>query len=294
MKSATDINDITCYLQRMGHSKQTIRSYVYGIKNFLNLNPDASGYNFKEVLQYISEKGKDFNCLGTRNTLLAPVKKYYDYLLDIGFRNDHPCRTLYLKIRKRKDIIHQDLFTSAELEMLMEREERYEMLRLKNHALISLLIYQGLAAGEVENIKVDHIDFDKGSLFVRESRKFTRRHLDLYPRQYRIFDRYINEVRKQIIKTETDSLLVGKLGTPITVDDINYLISTFKPLFPERNLNPTTIRQSVISNWLNEKRIPLEQVQLMAGHRWISATTKYLHTPITEQRELINKFHPLK
>ncbi len=37
----------------------------------------------------------------------------------------------------------------------------------------------------------------------------------------------------------------------------------------------------------------MEQVQLMAGHKWISATERYRYAPLEEQRELINKFHPL-
>lgn len=77
------------------------------------------------------------------------------------------------------------------------------------------------------------------------------------------------------MRQETNAFILGKLGNRITVDDINYLVSTYKELFPDRNLNPGTIRQSVISNWLNEKKLPLEQVQLMSGQRWISTTVKY-------------------
>jgi len=72
------------------------------------------------------------------------------------------------------------------------------------------------------------------------------------------------------------------------------MVHNIYPFFADRNLNLKTIRQSVIANWLNEKHIPMEQVQLMAGHRWISATARYCFTPIDEQQELINKFHPLQ
>jgi integrase/recombinase XerD len=64
-------------------------------------------------------------------------------------------------------------------------------------------------------------------------------------------------------------------------------------LFTDRNLNSKTIRQSVIANWLNEKKVPLEQVQLMAGQKWISTTAKYRQTSVEEQRTMINKFHPM-
>jgi integrase/recombinase XerD len=293
MKPAYDIEEITRYLHAFGYSRQTIRSYLYGIEKFLLTNPKADQYKYKKVLEHVNRKSKDFKSPNTGCAMLAPIKKYYDYLIEKGIRNDHPCKSLILK-RSRKDIINEDLFTTAELELLMERDERYEILRLKNQLLISLLIHQGLTAGEVVNMKVHHVDLDSGTIYVKESRKLTRRHLDLQPKQYKIIDHYINNIRKETINTETDSLLVGKLGTPITIDDINYLVSTFKSFFPDRNLNPKTIRQSVISNWINEKNIPLEKVQLMAGHRWISATIKYRLTPNDDKRALINRFHPLK
>jgi site-specific recombinase XerD len=50
----------------------------------------------------------------------------------------------------------------------------------------------------------------------------------------------------------------------------------------------------LLQTGLIKKHIPMEQVQLMVGHRWISGTARYRFTPFDEQRELINKFHPLK
>lgn len=221
------------------------------------------------------------------------MKKYFDYLVEIGLRDDHPCKTFYFKSRHRREVIHQDLFSSQELELLLERENRYTDLKLKNQALISLLIYQGVTAGEATKVKVQHVDFDKGLIFIKSSRKVAQRHLEIHPKQYRILDRYINECRPRLKSMDTDILILGKLGTPIKADDIHYAVSTMKGLFPDRNLNPQTIRQSVIANWLNEKKIPLEQVQLMSGQKWISTTVKYRQNNLEEQREMMNRWFPL-
>lgn len=277
----------------MGHSPQTVKSYLYTIGIFLALSKEPENFKYKDILQYLEEHTQNLKNHGSKNRVLAAIKKYYDYLVEIGLRNDHPCRTLHLKGRRRKGVIHHDLFTGEELEQLMEREERYEDLKIRNQVVMSLLIYQGLSSGELQNLKVRHINLDAGTIYIKESRKQTRRHLELQPKQYRLLDKYIHEIRPQLLRVETETLLIGKLGTPLTVDDINYLVSTFKMLFPERNLNPKTIRQSVIANWLNEKRLPLEQVQLYAGYKWISSTAEYRYTSLEEQRTLINKFHPL-
>ncbi|MCC7303501.1 MAG: tyrosine-type recombinase/integrase [Bacteroidia bacterium] len=229
-----------------------------------------------------------------RIAILAAIKKYYDYLIAIGKRHDHPCRTIHIKHNRDRKVIHHDLFTSAELELLLEREERYPALKLKNQSLISLLIFQGLSTGEIIKMKVHHIDLDSGKIFVKERKNTMRRHLDMHPKQYRILDRYINESRKELLKGRvSDALFIGKLGVAASTCEVGYLVEQFDSLFPGRNLNPTTVRQSVIANWLNEKKFSLETVQLMAGHRFISTTLRYRRNNQDEKRLLINRFHPL-
>ena len=284
---------ISNYFYQMGHTTSTVKSYLYNINIFLSLNPQAPEYGYRQVLEYISEYRK------TQKTntvqMLASIKKYYDYLIDIAMRNEHPCRNLFIKSDRSRDVVHQDFFTSQELDLLMEREERYAVLKIRNQVVISLLIYQGMITSEVAKMKISHVNLDNGTIFIKESPTSTRRHLELMPKQYRLIDKYINEVRPEMYRAEspTEAFILGKLGTQMTGDDMNYLVSTFTGLFPDRNLNPMTIRQSVITNWLNEKKLPLEQVQLMAGHKWISSTERYRCTDVQEQRELINRFYPL-
>ena len=281
------------YLHKMGHTDSTVKSYLFASKVFLMENPNLETFHYKDVVNYLDQKSQDHKSVNSTLYLLNGMKKYFDYLVEIGQREDHPCKNFHIRSKRKKEVIHQDLFSSAELEQLFEREERYEDLKLKNQVLLSLLIYQGLNTGELIRLKVQHIDFDKGTLFVKASKKIAQRHLEIQPKQYRVLDRYISEGRKKLQSVETDILLLGKLGRPLTSDDVHYIVSTFKPLFPDRNLNPNTIRQSVIANWLNEKKLPLEQVQLMSGQKWISTTAKYRQTSIEEQRELMNKWFPL-
>ncbi len=106
----------------------------------------------------------------------------------------------------------------------------------------------------------------------------------------------LNEERPKLLKHDTDSLFLGRLGEEPTVDVTNLVLNPFKLLllFPDRKLNAQTIRQSVIANWLNEKRIALEDVQLMSGQKFPSSTEKYRRKDSEQQRKLINQFHPLR
>jgi integrase/recombinase XerD len=79
-----------------------------------------------------------------------------------------------------------------------------------------------------------------------------------------------------LLQSKSEKLIVSKLGKPISVDSIHAMIQPLKTLFPDRKLNPKTIRMSVICNWLNEKKIPLEIVQELSGHKWPGSTEKYI------------------
>ncbi|MEO6883120.1 MAG: tyrosine-type recombinase/integrase [Bacteroidia bacterium] len=278
------------YLHEQHHTAQTIKSYLYTVSVFLSSHPKADEYKHQDILNYMSDVRKFYPDTYTSNTVLAGIKKYYDYLIEIGKRNFHPCKTLYLKSKRTRDIIHQDLFSSKELEILMEREERYADNKLRNQTIVSLLIYQGLSVSEIIHLKTEHINLENGIIFIKESKQHSQRHLEIHPKQFNLLYRLIHEVKRE---AQVQTVLTGSTGKPLNNEHFNYLIFTYKPLFPDRNLNTKTIRQSVIANWLNEKKIPLEQVQLLAGHRWTSSTERYKQNNLNEQRTLINKWFPL-
>jgi integrase/recombinase XerD len=282
-----------CYLSSSGMSKGSIQTYLYQIRNFVTAYPEAPKFKYKDILNVLEEMAAHKPNATYRQGILAAIKKYYDYLIQTGQREDHPCRRLNIQRNKSKKPIHQDFFTTEELELLMNREERFPELKWKNQVVLSLLIYQGLTSGEIANMKVRHINLEEGKIFVKESAKNSRRHLDMHPKQYQIFDRYINQSRNQLLQVDSDLLIIGMRGVPTSTGEICYLVEQFKPLFPDRNLNPSTIRQSVISNWINERKHPIELVQLMAGHKTMSTTLLYRVTATDEKRILINRFHPL-
>lgn len=278
------------YLEE-NHTPQTVDSYLYSIEHFLKMHGNASIYTYKDLVKYRKQL-VDENSPSYAQKILACVKRYYDYLLATGQRDDHPCKNMHIKGAKSHHIQLQDLFSSEELEELMQREERYEDLKYKNRAVISFLVYQGLTASEVAGLKLRDISLDDATVYVRPSRLYSRT-LELHRTQVHTLTRYIYETRVKLLKDYTDKLLIGKLGKPQTIDATNRMIKSMQALFPMRTLNPKTIRQSVISNWLNEKNYPLEQVQRMAGHRYPSTTEKYLRKDSESKRKLINELHPL-
>lgn len=274
-------------------STKTADSYLYTIDHFLKTNPKAKRYTFQNIVSYMEEVGRKQSNIQYRVRILSAIKKYYDYLVMVGLRNEHPCKKLTIKNKQNQSVQVQDLFSSEELQLLLTRENRYQFLDSRNSVLLSLLIYQGLTSEELSELTVKNIDLDAGTVYVKASTNQNRRTLELLNKQMIVFSKYLNDIRPELLRCDTDKLLLSKLGKPISVDGIHAIIEPLKPLFPDKNLNPRTIRMSVICNWLNEKKIPLEKVQELAGHKWPGTTEKYIKVDSFQQRELINKYFPM-
>lgn len=280
------------YLNEMLTTK-TAESYLYTINHFVKTNPKSKRYNYKDLVKYMDGVGIKQNNPQYRIRILSAIKKYYEYLIITGQRNDHPCKKINIKGNSNQAIQTQDLFSSEEFQLLLQRENRYWFLELRNRVLLSLLIYQGLSSEEIIRLELKDIDLDNSTIYIKASKNLNRRTMELKPKQMLPISKYINEVRPKMVMIKTDKLILNKLGKPISVDGIHSVIDPLKSLFPNKKLSPQTIRMSVICNWLNERKLNLEHVQELAGHKWPGTTEKYIKINSDEQRELINKYFPV-
>jgi len=274
----------------------TAKRYLREIELFFlsaeekNMDPVTATY--QQIMDYLGElrnktKSKRINCS------LHGIKKYYTYLIATGQRKGHPCRYIKLRDKQGRDIQLQDLFKPTELEQLLEKKERYKLLKNRNQIVISLFIYQGLTNGEVTNLQLDAINLEQGTIRILPGRKTNARTLKLQSKQVFWIMNYLQEDRPRLLKTESKKLIISSRGTEETGEGICYIIETQRYLFPTRKLNAKTIRQSVITNLLKEGK-DLRIVQAFAGHKYPSTTEKYKQTQVEELKNQILKYHPLK
>lgn len=269
------------YLQQY-HTEQTINSYVRSVQHFLDYSIKKNQSNYADILAYANKKN-----ITTRD--LSALKKYFDYQIQAGKRTDHPCKGLYIKSKKRA-IQHQELLTREELASLLHRKERYQELVIRNKLILGLLIYQGLTPGNIVNLKIKHLDLENGTIYISATKTINRRTLELKPPQIMLFYKYIFKEKNS--QAKDSPMFMSKLNQPITVDTINRMLRPLNKTVALKNVNAQTIRQSVISNWINEDNMAIEDVQLLSGQKWLSSVDKYKKEDVNKKLELINRFFP--
>jgi integrase/recombinase XerD len=282
------------YLQQH-YSPDTAKAYKREIEIYLSNYPTAEKANYKDITNYIGALRQRYNKPATINRIVSSVKVYYDYLCSKGTRNDNPTKAIKLRDKRTKDIQLQDLFTTEELEQLLNRKERYTNLDYRNKVLSSLLIYQALHPREIEALQITDINLQTGSIYIKATYKTNSRTLQLKPNQILLFHQYITEIRNKLLNgNPSNCLLIGIRSEPMSGEDITrHIKRSFAALYPNRKVNAQTIRQSVITNLLKQGH-DLSIVQSFAGHKYPSTTEKYKQSEIETLKAAIQKYHPLK
>ena len=285
--------EIENYLQNE-LSKQTIKSYLYEIEKFKKHYKNPDKLNYQELMNYVELLRKNYNPQSIRRTIYA-IKKFYDYLLEIGKVKYNIAKNIKIRDGKENPLQLQELLTEKELLQLLEpRKERYKILEKRNQIIISLLVNQALLVSDIENLRIENLDLKNAKIKVKSTGITNERILDLKAEQILLFYEYLKEEREKMKEKRPDNFyfLLNKLGSKITADDINYLVSTYQKDFTKK-ITSVKIRQSVIKLKLDNGE-NLRKVQYFSGHKHADTTEKYRETGIEALQTAINQFHPIK
>lgn len=289
------------YLQQQ-YSDSTLKSNLYNIKRFRDYYPNRSETaTYQDILHYISYLRKHYDLHPkTLRHCLYGVKLYFNYLLAIGKRKDHPCRELYLQDKIDKQVAVDRLYSRGQLlNFYKSYRSKESRLITRNKTILSLLIYQGLTVRELTQLNKKDVDLESGTItIVNKSSKNTKspksRILPLQARQVLVLYHYIKEDREQLLSLftkDSDTLFLSKQGRVLHPESINRIINENRDA--SDRIPPLRIRQSVIAN-LAKQTSNIRLVQEFAGHRSTTTTLQYQQTALEALAKSIENYHPLQ
>lgn len=293
------MDDYGTYLRKQGYSETTVTGNERQIENFKKwckrnrTTPMEIDYKTcLKFIQYLSRKGTTKK---TVNHRLRSIKIYFNYLIDGAYRTDSPIENIIVKGERRTinyNLLEadelEDLYYSFETDSYQEEYHRYTLKRAK--VILGLTVYQGLSTTDLSSLKIEHLQLNKGKIYVPSTKRSNARELELKPWQIMEFMEYVNEVRPMIqdkIGNHGEQLF----NTNARFNAITYHIFKKLKRYNHKVDNPKQIRASVITNWLGQYN--LRKVQYLAGHRYISSTERYLQDDLENLHEMVNTCHPI-
>lgn len=246
------------------------------------------------------------------NRLMMAITNYYDFLALSKPDIINPARDI--RVKNSRHILPQNIIDYEEILNIYQSSEPVTPRDLRNVVMLGFMVFQALDSGELQKIKVKHIKFRAGKIFIPggEPRPFSRgscpRELPLDASQLMDLLEYVNNIRPAILHRKfysmpgrkpdkenrvikTDQLLLSMTASPNIKNSIYYLFRNIQEINPKLK-SSTQIRQSVITHWL--KQYDIRKVQYMAGYRYVSSAERYKGGDLEEFQQKINKYHPMK
>ena len=277
-------------------AERTAHGYGLMIKHYCDQVSNAPQAKYKDVLSYLEQERSKGRKANTLLTYIASIKVYYDWLKKIGKRKDHPCKHLRLKDRIDHRVNVQDLFSSTELNLLLEQPPReinkQPKIELRDKLILSLLIYQGLTTKNIVSIELENINLEQATIYIKAETTLNARTLELHPKQIMLINKYLNEERAILNRGNSTKLILTRRYQAERGCGVHDVVKVYKHLFKDKALTPLAIRQSVIANLLKAEK-DIRAVQVFAGHKSPMTTERYQQTGIEELTAAVLKFHPL-
>lgn len=267
----------------------TVTSYLFAIERLRAHYPNLKPLRLADIEHYLLILKKEGKSIAYRQANLAAIKSYFDWLVQENEIEEHPCALLHLDEKKPTGINFKQILTPEELDQIPTwKKERYRYMQSRNQSILGLLVYQGLTSKEICEMQVEDMDLESGIVHVKGQGKNINRHLGLRSNQIKPLLNYIQRDRQSKLLTRTHHLFLSMRGDHLSVDALHELVSKLGAHY-HKEISPANIRRSVIYNWVNVQKKPIEDVKEMAGHRYVASTEKYVQEDWDLQRERLNE-----
>lgn len=280
------IEDTTDYLQLFisakrieGCSERTLNYYETTINNMIeNLNKKVNCIETEDLRNYLSEYQARNNCSKvTIDNVRRILSSYFAWLEDEDYIVKSPVRRIH-KVKANQTV--KETYTDEELE-----EMRDACTEIRDLAMIDFLSSTGVRVGEL--VKLDIVDVnmqERSCVVVGKGGKEREVYFDARTKIH--LQNYLNR------RTDNNSALFVSLLKPYNRLKISGVEIRLRELGRKTNIrkvHPHKFRRTMATKAI-DKGMPIEQVQVLLGHRKIDTTLQYAMVNQNNVRNSHKKF----
>lgn len=214
---------------------------------------------------------------------------------------DNPASELELPWQQQT--LPRDILSVAEVEQVLNACDTEEPtgLGLRDRAMLEALYSTGMRRGELVVLRVDDVDLNNGTAFIRQGKGGKDRMVPIGGRACCWIEKYVYEVRPQYIEVEDEgTLFLAKHGEAMQGKQLSGIVrkaietaelERFKDTHP--NAACHLLRHACATHML-ENGADIRYIQALLGHASLSTTEVYTRVSILQLKAVHEKTHPAR
>jgi integrase/recombinase XerC len=270
------------YLTLQDRSPATVRGYITDLNVFSRwLRRDLSTLGPNDVREYRSVLLKSGAAAQTVNRKLAAIAAFGSWAVQAGVLASNPALSVksvenvqlapkWLDKKERSDFVQS---LKDDLQKSKLRYPRLWVLRLRDAAVIMLLINTGLRVSEVANLRISDILMTerKANLTVRAGKGRKQRQVPINTEARRLLDEWLS-VRPD---SGSEMLFIGQRGEPMQVRSVQIAVMRIAEQAGLKDVTPHILRHTFAKSLL-DNGVSLEKVATLLGHESLDTTRIYV------------------
>lgn len=270
--------------QVRGRSRNTVMAYRRDLELYEEFK--NTSWDISRVFEFMNSKGLSVR---SQARVISSIRTYLKYILSRGLeapelRLLRPPKVKAALPKILSDDEFKKLFNAADV------TDRFRTARNQ----ITLLMLFGLGCRVSELIQLNLQDYNEQESWVRILGKGGKERLVPVTESLRNeLNAYLRDVRSQLVKTKTDSILINDRGKrPSRVDLWRWLAAWSHRAGFDKTIGPHQFRHGCATALL-ESGADLRSIQMLLGHSSIQTTQIYTSVSAGKLRETIEQHHPL-
>lgn len=260
-----------------GRSPKTITAYIRTVtKLFEALQKNYTDMTVSDLRYFLAyEKSRGVSNRTLENTRVQ-ISSFFTWLLEEELINKNPCRSI-APIRYPKEI--KLPFSVIEIDAM-----RTACKSKKERAIIEVLLASGVRVSELCSIQLPDVNFDSGTITVREGKGSKQRTV------------YLNELATKHLVAYLSSrnvngnyLFYNKQKEPLNAGGVRHILKGIEKRADITNVHPHRFRRTFATSLAN-RGMEVQEIAKLLGHSNLNTTLEYVYTSDEKIRSSYVKF----
>ncbi|HRC79937.1 MAG TPA: tyrosine-type recombinase/integrase [Sedimentibacter sp.] len=279
------------YLTQGNFSENSVKSYIYDVKNFETYLRDEYGLDIiktkkAHILTYLVAMQKSGKSSSTIIRTVSTLRNFFTFLKNEKLIEDNPV----INIRSPKQIKKKPpILTEEEIGELMMLPDKNTFKGIRDLAMLELMYSSGINVSELISIKIGQVNLSAGMIFIKGDKE---RIIPLSKYANEAISIYLNNFRKSEATNDDEYLFVNITGEPISRQGIWKMLKYYKrKMNLKKELSPMVLRSSFAVHLLSHGA-DLGTLKELMGLNSTGAAQHYLNNVEYKSLEVFKKTFP--
>ncbi len=304
-----DPDGLVAYLNRhldglaiQNYSPETIRSRRYNLRLFLVWCDERSLTRPDEITRPILQSYQRYLYLyrktngeplifHTQHAYLVAVRGWFKWLARHNYILYNPASEIELPRLGMR--LPQHVLTQPEVETVLNQTNTHDALGIRDRAILETLYSTGIRRAELINLKFDDIDFNQGTVMIRQGKGNKDRVVPISGCALKWIDKYLVEVRPELVSGMDERFLyLSKLSEPFTPARLTQLVRGYIKSASIKKTGSCHLFRHTMATLMLERGADLRFIQEILGHANMNSTQVYTRVSIVKLKEVHSATHP--